>query len=269
MTCEAVQNRLLALPDPMSATGDVRDHCEQCERCAPFAARAVELDAELAAIVVPAYSPEVKAAFLARIRMAGPVIQSVPSPLFRSSVSLKELLSRIPVRPILAVAAAVVVSLGIWSVVPAKRLPVPEPEAMRHDLLKKVVRYNTDLAVLTGPKDKIAKLSELAVDLRNETRALSLAAQKDEMVSLAGMFDKVVQEGIVTQAGLWNPLTTTPGERQAVLNAAASELIQTANEANTLATSASMQVQPQLLRIAKTARDGHTRLTKIANGEGA
>ena len=165
-------------------------------------------------------------------------------------------------------AAAVLVGVGVWSAWPGPRPPVVTADAPRHELLQKVVTLNTELASIRAPKDRVTKLAGLAADLRSETRALSKTAQKDEMLSLAKMYENVVNKGIVTQAEQMTNFNTPLTERQAAIQVAMTEMSQAATEVTALVPTASQQVQPLLQRIAKTARDGEARLLKLRNGEG-
>jgi hypothetical protein len=265
MKCEAVQNRLLDLLGSDVPT-ELLVHVDGCELCQRFLERARALDAEIATLPVPS-SEAAKLAYLDSLTAAGPVIKTVPSTLARGSVSLRELLAKVPVRPVATAAAAVLVGVGVWSAWPVGGPPVAKADPPRHELLQKVVTLNTELAGVTAPKDRVAKLAGLAADLRSETRALSKAAQKDDMLALAKMYESVVNRGIVTQAEQITMFNTpSPAERKAALKAATAELSRAATEITALVPTASQQVQPLLRRIANTARDGEARLLKHPDG---
>jgi hypothetical protein len=264
MKCEAVQNRLLDLLGAELPT-ELLVHVDGCDLCQRFLERARALDAEIVNLPVPS-SEAAKLAYLDSLTAAGPVIKTVPSTLARGSVSLRELLAKIPVRPVATVAAAVLVGVGVWSAWPPGRPPVAKPDAPRHELLQKVVALNTELAGITAPKDRVTKLAGLAADLRSETRALSKTAETQDMLSLAKMYEGVVNRGIVTQAEQMTKFNTPLLDRQAALRAATAELSRAATEVTALVPTASQQVQPLLQRIAKTARDGEARLLKLADG---
>jgi hypothetical protein len=265
MKCDAVRNRLLDLPDLSSVPADLLVHADGCERCARFLAEARVLAADLAALPAPS-GESAKLAFLDSLLAAGPVIKTVPTPL-GSGTTLRDLLARIPLRPVGTIAAAALVGVGLWSALPGPKPPQAKAEPPRHELLRKVVALNTELAASATPRDRVAKLAGLAADLRAETQALSKAAQRDEMLSLARMYETVVDKGIVTQAEKMTMFNTPVIDRQSTLKAAMAELARTASEVTALVPTASQQVQPLLQRIAKTARDGEARLLKLANGE--
>ncbi len=265
MKCDAIQNRMLDLPNVAELPAELHAHVSGCELCTRFRERARALAADLA--VLPAPSSELaKLAFLDSLIAAGPVIRTVPVSLDTGSTSLKDLFRKLPIRPLAGIAAAVLVGTGVWFTLPEPRPPVAKTEAPRHELLKKVVNWNTELAAVSAPKDRVAKLAGLAADLRGEARTLSKSAEKDDMLSLALMYDKVVAQGIVQQAEKMTLFNTPVAERQATIKLAMSELSQTASEVTALVPTASPKVQPLLQRIAKTARDGEARLLKVANG---
>lgn len=264
MKCEAIRNRLLDLPDLRSVPTEYLVHVDGCEPCAMFLEKARVLAADLAVLPVPS-AETAKHAFLDSLMAAGPVIRTVPSPL-AAGTTLRDLLKRIPVRPVATAAAALLVGVGIWSAIPPAKPPLAKAEPPRHELLQKVVTLNTELAALTEPKDRVAKLAGLAAELRTETRSLSKSAGKAELLSIANMYEKVVDGGIVQQAKRMTPFNTPVVERQAAYKAAMAELSRAAAEVTALVPTASQGVQPQLQRIAKTARDGEAQLQKLANG---
>lgn len=264
MKCEAVRNRLLDLPDLNAVPTEYLVHVDGCEPCAKFLEKARALAADLAVLPAPS-SESAKLAYLDSLLAAGPVIKTVPAAI-GSGTTLRDLLRKVPVRPVATVAAAALVGVGIWSAIPGPRPPQAKAEPPRHELLQKVVALNTDLAATASPKDRVAKLAGLAADLRGETRALSKTAQAEEMQSLAKMYESVVSRGIVSQAEKMTMFNTPVAVRQAAIRSAMAELSQAATEVTALVPTASQNVQPQLLRIAKTARDGEARLLQLANG---
>ena len=264
MKCEAVRNRLLDLPDPNAVPAEYLVHVDGCGPCAKFLEKARSLVADLAALPAPS-AETAKLAFLDSLLAAGPVIRRVPVAGV-TGTSLRDLLKRIPVRPVATIAAALLFGVGLWSALPPSKPPLAKAGPPRHELLQKVVTLNTELAALAEPKDRVAKLAGLAADLRTETRSLAKSADRAEMLSLANMYETVVTKGIVSQAGRMTKFNTPVGERQAAYRAAMAELSRAAAEVTALVPTASQGVQPQLQRIAQTARDGEAQLQLLANG---
>jgi hypothetical protein len=261
MTCDVAQNKLLAPPVPGRLPDDVVAHLAGCGRCRAYRERAAALDAELAALSAPSAS-ERKAAFLDEIVSAGPVIRAVPAAPPRAAGSLREALARIGWKPT-AAAAAVLVGVGTWGAWPAgKPVPVAEVNGPRSALVGRVVRYQTELATATDPKERLAKLAALAADLRAEAVEVRLAAQdKEQMRSLARMFRKVVADGLVPQAEFWAK-TAPVGDRRATLTRTADALAAAAAELAGLP--APGQAQESLAGMADTARTAHDRLYALA-----
>lgn len=264
MKCEAVQNRLLDLPDLNVVPAELGAHLDGCELCRRFVERAHALNADLAALPAPS-SELAKVAFVESLLAAGPIIQATPAAA-AAGLSLRDLFAKVPARPVATVAAAALVAVGTWAVWPPTKAPVAEKIGPRHELLQKVVTANTELAALTTPRERVLKLAGLAADLRAETQALAKAAEDDEMRSLAKMYESVVTRGVVTQAEQMTKFNTPVADRQAAIKAAAAELSQAAKDVTALAPTASPRVQPLLHRIATTARDGEARLLQLANG---
>jgi hypothetical protein len=267
MTCNAVRNRLLAEPDPNRVPADLRPHVAGCAGCREFLGRYESLAKSIAALAAP-QADLAKLTFVDSLTHAGPIIQSVPS-LATSTFSWKHLLS-VAAKPIAATAAAVAVGVGIWAVSGSRR-PAQEMAGPRHELLKKVVEHNAALAKLSKPTDakaRIETLSELAVDLRTETREVMIAAHKEDLDSLAGMFESTVNDGLVKQAAKLDRMNLSPKDRKEILESAAEKLAAAADDANALTLSAPPHAKPALARMAETAKQGRTRLLQIASGEG-
>lgn len=265
MKCEAVQNRLLALPDPAGGPADLRAHLDGCDLCRRYADRAAALDAELAALPAPA-SDDARAAFLDSLTAAGPVIRSVPVVPAGARWAWRP---RVPARawkPVGGLAAAVAVGVGLWAARPAKGPERDYAEGRRHELLTRVVALDARLAKAEGPEHRIPVLTEMAVALKDETGGVYKADRgRDEVRSLADLFEKVVRGGIVKQAGEF-PRFAPVAERHQVLNAAADALAVAATDAAAMARSAPPQVQESLDRMARTAREGQDELRKLARG---
>jgi hypothetical protein len=188
MTCDTAQNRLLALPDPDRLPDDLHAHLAGCELCRRYADRMTVLDAELAALPAPA-SADARAAFLESLAAAGPVIRTVPTAPFRSSVSLWGLAARVRWKPVFATAAAALVAVGVWSAIPGPKPPVAEVDGPRSELVKKVVRYNTELAKASDPRERVAKLAELAADLQAETDRMLGGAEASPLAKVRAYLD--------------------------------------------------------------------------------
>ncbi|OWK37973.1 hypothetical protein [Fimbriiglobus ruber] len=266
MKCEVVQNRLLALPDSHRVPDDLRAHVTTCTGCTAFLATAARLDGLLAALPVPQSSADVKAAFLERVTEAGPVIKRIPTiPRPDSTIDLRAVLMKNGRWKYAgALAASLLIGAGVWVAVGGKRAPgQPETVALKHELLNREVKHFDELANATTPPERIAVWSAVAADLRGEAKALYVAAQEPEMRALARMYEKAVREGVVAQAELLSPAPMPTAEKREALTEAANRLTEAEAEATSLAATAPPQSKNALLAIAKTAKDGKTKLLAL------
>ncbi len=87
MNCDAVQNLILALPDPRELTPALREHTRGCAACAAFARRAAKLEAVLAALPVPAAPEGKKGDLLDDLTRPEPLILPMPAPAVRPSAA--------------------------------------------------------------------------------------------------------------------------------------------------------------------------------------
>lgn len=265
MNCQAVQNKILALPDPRAVPDTLREHLDGCPACVGFWKQAGRLEHLLERLPVPPPPADKKATLLDELTSAGPVIKSIPRP----APAGRPVVSRQVLTYVGGLAAAVLVATGLWFAV----RPGPKPEtaqqpAPRHPLLDKVVQRNVALSRARQPEQRLEILGGLADDLAADTRGLARAANREELDELAAWYKRVVTDGIVRQAENLPPNHLTPDQRKALLNGLAARLAETGAEADKAANEVPPESKPALKRIADTARDGQRRLTQLAR-EGA
>jgi hypothetical protein len=270
MNCDIAQNRLAA-HDGEHLPEDLAGHVKACALCQRYQARLVELHQQLAALPAPD-STATRLAFLDALTAAGPVIKSIPTLPSQSGsgTAWRSVARSLTWRPIAAgLAATVVVGVILWQ--GQRGETVAEPDIAvgpRHELLKNVVAYNAQLSQADTPQERIPVLTDMALAITEEARGVYKAARTQEDVrSLAGMFDKVVRDGIVAQAGKF-PRFAPPGERQQVLTRAADQLAVAASDARMMAGTAPPQVKEALEAMAVSAQTGQVTLRKLALGEG-
>jgi hypothetical protein len=267
MNCEAVQNRLLDLLDLTIVPGDLSAHLSGCDLCRRFVDRAMLLNEELTELEAPS-SEDAKMLFLDSVRSLGPVIKTRPSTAI-PGLSFRQMFQKLPPRPTLATAAGLLAAVGVgfWAVSPkSSPTAVAKVDPPRHELLQKVTAYYGQFAEIRTPQERVAKLTDLAHDLRNETESLAKVARQEDLLPLARMYENVVDKGIVKIAEQMTQFNTPLTERKAALNLAATELSQTATDFTKLMPTASQQLQPILQRIVTAAQEGEARLLKLADG---
>ena len=275
MTCDVARNRLLALPDPAQPSDDLLPHLAACAACRRVQAEAVRLDRLLKRLPVPD-SSAAKAAVLAELDAAGPVIRSrpvVPSTLAGSG-SFKPItkwLKRIDWRYAGGgVAAAVAIGLVVLFFTSKKTDDPPVAEVPRSELLAKVVKHNTTLAgTAHTPDARLSVYAEWTADVNAETRGVYKIAAAEEMNSLAEQYE-LVSEAVVAQA---NELTDenmpvskrlAPQEKSQLLRDAMKKLGDAEADARDRAADAPANARPALDRIAKSANEARMALGRIA-----
>lgn len=265
MTCQSVQARILALPDPRQLTDGLRAHVSGCPDCAAYWMQAARLESLVAALPVPPAPAGKKAALLDELAAEGLVFPKVTAPPARSWS-----LPRPSPKALAGLAAAVLVAVGVWSAVANRKPPVAKlaPPAPRHPLLEKVVQRDVALAKAKTPTDRLDALAGLAEDLAAEGRGLALVAGADEMRELADWFRQVVADGVVEQAGKVPPTALTPDQRKALLDKLTARLAEAGTAAEQAAKDSPPHAQPALRSMADTARDGQTKLRALAAQNG-
>lgn len=268
MNCDAVQNLILALPDPRELTPALREHARGCAACAAFARRAGKLETVLAALPVPAAPEGKKGELLDDLTRPEPLIMPMPAPAVRPSAA--ERAARFLRRNAGAVAglaaAALVAVGGVWL---ATRPPKPIPEELakvqKHPLLDKVVARDVQLARAGSPTQKLEALGGMAEELAGEARGMARLAPGAEMRQMAGWYEKVVRDGLVPQSAKLPPHVPAATKAE-LLNGIASKLDADAEAADKLSGEAPQDAQPALKRMADAARDGGKKLRDAARG---
>lgn len=254
MKCEACQNLILALEQPAKPTAEVREHLAECAACRAVQKKAAKLDALLTRLPLPS-SKKAKAKLIASLNDSALAVPSTKVPSFRQLLR----------SPLPGVAALVILGFGGYFFL-SKKLPQPElAEKPRHELLNKEMANVVMLAKADSAPDRLQVWTDWANDLRNETRDLYKVAPADELSSLARMYDKAVQEGIVKQAKLL-PQHMDMAEKQTLLKNADAKLAETVAEAERLHNEAPPPAQKYLKQIAESARDGRRKLDPILKG---
>jgi len=269
MTCDAIQNRLLALPDPRQVPDELRGHLDGCLACRAFLTRAVRLDKLLAAIPVPPSSEETRAAFLDRVTEAGPVIKRIP--VVRRRDSATDLLENGRWQYAAAgLAAAVLVAVG-WlafrdgGTPPSRNDPAT---VAGHDLLKKaighVVTDEKALAKVDKPEQRMQTWADVTTDLRDEIGRVYRHAPKDDLKSLAELFEKVAEHGLLQQADLAVTRGQEPiARRQELLQKTIQRVSEVETDLAAFVQSAPEDKKLALRQIRETARKVREGLTNL------
>jgi hypothetical protein len=267
MTCDKIQNRILVQADPRELPESLRAHVADCPACTAWWKQAIQIDALVAELPVPAPPAGKKSALLEDLRSAEPVIRS---PLAVGSPRFAVLLDRPAVKYAAALAASVLVAIGAWL---ALRTPADKPEiaveAPKHPLLGTVKERIVALSSARSQPDRMIILADLAGDLSLESRNLARIAREDELKDLSGWFKHVVDDGLVKQAGTITPHSMSPTEKKSLLDRLTAKLAEAEREAERIAQESPPHAQVELKKMASTARAGQARLREIFSREGA
>src|SRR5262245_46825700 len=164
MNCQAVQNKILYLPDPRLIPDPLRQHVAGCAACQAWAKQAARLEALLEQLPTPLAPADKKDALIGDLTSPRPIItrpRTAPAsgtkPEPRESRVLTFLRRNATV--IAGLAAAVLVAVGIWAFLP-KNGPKPETAQTPEDpFLKKIVQHDVALAKATKPVERLRILS--------------------------------------------------------------------------------------------------------------
>jgi hypothetical protein len=267
MTCDAIQNRLLALPDPARPSAALRGHLDACPACRAVQAEAVRIERLVKGLPVP--SSEARKRALLESLDAGPVIRTKPvAPSARTGSGafrpVGRWLATVDLRWVGGVAAAAAVAAGVWWAANRPPEPVPEvAEKPRHDLLARTVRHTTALSNATTPPARLAVFADWSADLTAEACGVYKVAAAEEMNSLARQYVRAVEEGVHAQAKLVDDKPMDVGERKKLFDAAIARLAAAETDADRRAQDAPADARPALQKIAAAAKKGRTSLTEI------
>jgi hypothetical protein len=260
MNCQAVQNKILALPDPRQVPEQLRAHVVGCGACRAWAEHAARTEGLLEQLPVPPAPADKKSALIAELTRGTVVAEPAPQ-----REPLRDFLRR-NATLVGGLAAALLLAVGWWLSVGGGRKDVATPQAPPKDpFLEKVVQRDVALANADTPAKKLQALGGLADDLSAEARGLARIASPDELKDIARWYDRVVKDGLVKRAEtLTNSVAMTPAERKAEFEALARRLGTAADEVKKMTGEVSPDAKPALERIADTARDGQKKLTELA-----
>ena len=262
MTCEVVQSRFMALPDPTRLPTEYRVHLHGCPACQQVMRRLCRLEQLLPLTPVPPSTPQVKSAFLARI------LGNPPEPSKRVGTAgrladFEQWLARTGWKFSAGIAAALMLGLGLWWSASASRpTAVAQSPYHRHALLKHEVAHVSALATAETPAVRLRIWAEVVRDLNAETAMVYQIAPESEIRSLGQMFDRAVREGIIRQTEQF-PEDLPPQERQQLLTGVATQLRVVSEETERLSALAPPQSRPVLRQMAEVARTGLTHVEAL------
>lgn len=270
MNCQAVQNKILTLPDPRVIPDTLREHVAGCVTCQDWAKQAARLESLLDQLPVPPAPGNKKASVVDDLLLNDPVIRRPLAVPVRESVagSVLKFLDRN--RSLVGgLAAAVLVVLGAWWLFTRPGAPVAAaPGTPKHPFLEKIVLRDVALAKASKPVDRLQILGGLAEDLSTEARSLARVATADQLQDMAQWFDKVVKNGMIKQAEKLPVDTLTLSdrtERKTQMLALSGKLSDVAAQAEKMLGEVPPDAKGAFQKIADSARSGEKKLRDMAN----
>ena len=272
MNCQAVQNQILALPDPRELPAALRGHVAACADCRAWARQAARLNSLVAQLSVPPAPNGKKEALLGDLMQAEPVIRPMPAPAARPGYGdLAARFLRRNAAYVGGLAAAVLVALGLYSVFGGSGQSQRADDVAKredHPLLRKIVAGNRALARAETPARKLDELGSLAGTVSDETRGMARIASGAELKEMAGWYESYVKTGMVAQAReiRERPLGMTEAEKARLLESHAAKLAADAAASEKLVGEAPPDAHAALKKMAEAAREGEKSLRAAARG---
>jgi hypothetical protein len=271
MNCQAIQNKILNLPDPRVIPSALLSHVAGCEVCRAWAHQAARLEALLEQLPVPPAPGNKKNEMIDELTSGELVFSRSHTAPARESFAGSVLKFIEQNKMVIGgLAAAILVVLGGWWVLTGDGTnSIPQVAKNPKDPFLEKIK-SCDVALMkpgTTTNEKLDILGDMAEALSNQTRSLARVADQDELTDLARWYDKVVNAGMVNQAKLMPFSTMTIAEqkkRKEQLNNLAAKLGETADQAEKL-TEVPPDAKPVLQKIMKSARDGELHLRELAN----
>jgi hypothetical protein len=270
MNCQAVQNQILALPDPRELPPALREHVLGCAACRAWAKQAARLEAILEQLPVPAAPGEKKEAMLGDLMSADPVI--LPMATTAKPPSFGALAGRFlrrNAKAVGALAAGVLLVIGVILLWPKKEQgPMPDRVEVKDPLLEKLVTYNAAMARADSPAKRLELLGNMADAIASDTRGVARVAPGDKLKQRAGLYENVVRDAMAAPANQLRDQHFVPAtEKAQVFNTLADKLKAEATAAENLAKEAPQDAQLALKRMADAAREGEKSLRSAAEGK--
>lgn len=263
MNCQAIQNKILMLPDPRVMPDGLREHVAGCAGCQAWAKQAARLEALIEQLPTPLAPADKKDALIETLVRGGDIITRPVTPRSQPRESQVLVFLRRNATVIGGLAAAILVAFGIWALFPRPTKPELAQPLPDDPFLRKIVQRDLALAKANTPTERLQILSALADDLSIQARSLARVASKYELGDLARWYDQVVKSAIVPQAETTPAFVMVPAERaarEALLKSLAEKLNENAAETDKLLNEVPPEAKPALQRMTESAREGQKKL---------
>lgn len=250
MKCRAAQTRMLELERPDRPGSALRAHLAGCPACQEWFHTFLQMERSVPQLPVPASTG--KEQFLRHVLTGEPLPgrngHAVPRTNFRPDLMRRERgLQKTALATGLA-AGLVFLAIGLL----ALQTTSPIRDNYRRDpLVEKLLKRDLKLASAPSARQRVEELTALADDLRGETQMLAKASADRELETVARLYQKVMQDGIIKHAR-----KIPPGERQQLVGVA--EKLEAARREAELLAGAHPQDSAPLQQIAAAAREAES-----------
>lgn len=251
MNCDAAQRRLLSGDRPDRLAEDVLRHLDGCPPCRLFGRRLAQAERQIRLLPVPPSSA--KAAFVRRFRQSAPPVvlhRPVPWSTPPKERGLRKLSLAVAIAAVLAVFAIGLGSLPRHFEPPTRPAPAWLVQA----------RYQIYRATaLPTPRERVARLSALATDLRNQARAMTRAGRIEDLASITTLYSDLVDDDLLAHAR-----ALPAADRRDLLDQVAKNLGDAESEFSRLAAeSGNATAAESLHRLAFAAGDGGRHIRRL------
>jgi hypothetical protein len=144
-------------------------------------------------------------------------------------------------------------------------LPVAVKKPAVDPLVADLMRYNIILAKATTPRERVEAMASVAEELNQRSRQLAKKAPPDDLKLLAGLYGRVVHEGILARAE-----ALPRQDRRPVLEPIASQLEKVESQARQMSEQPDLSPQAAqwLALISRDAGEGGKNLRKLVQEAG-
>lgn len=257
MKCSVAQTRMLELERPDRPTPPLRAHLARCSACREWFHQFVQIERNVSLLPVPPSTR--KEEFLRQVLTGEPTPgrngtgnsrESGPARVLRRERGLRKMALATGLA-----AGLVLFAIGLMALQPT----LPRGGGRPETLVEKLLKHDLKLAAASTAQKRVEQLAALADDLHRETGELALTeeAPQQELLDLARLYQKVVHEGLVTQA------EKVPADERPRLLEIAGRLEQTRQKAAELAASLPSGSVP-LSDIATAAGKAEARVRDLA-----
>jgi hypothetical protein len=275
MKCRTCRQHLLTSDNPALPAREVADHLSGCPDCREWQRRLLRIEDIVARIPVPpSQPPELLLRRILGQQAAPPALPARPrsrwlvlggaglaaaAVLIATGIFLGDWLARTVRRgPHRSEGPAPLARVPQKQARPAQKDRAPAGPAVADPLVARLLACDLNLAQADTPRQRVENLAALADELQGETRALADVAGPDDLRALAGLYERVVRDGVVARAG-----SLPAAERRPVLAPIADRLERTRRDLQELARAARPASADTLRQLAEAAGAGDSRLRAL------